>query len=476
MTVRRGKAFQLQKNIETAEQDHAGTIAAHLERASLSAMPAITIARAKERVLDSIGNLLAGVDATDNAAARSVFQGYGGNPDASVIGTGSSLPAPHAALLNAMSMRSYDFEAVGAESSDSSMVAAHISGTTVPVALAASERAGATGAQFLEALILGDDLASRLAVSSGFHTASGGDNTGTVNVMGGAAIVGKIEGFNETQYRHALGHALNQMSGTVQNLFDKASSFKLPQAMAARNAIVAADLAKAGFSGLHDALTSKFGFFTLFSPNPNPEALLKSLGESYFGDMIIKPWASCRAAHPALDAVVRMRTEHAIVASEVETVEIHVTPTTKRGFTGQDFSDAPISEVDGIFSIPYNVAVGLLEGTVRPEHLNTEYMSRPDVIDLLRRVTLVGSLPANEYQTAEAVITTRSGQVHRQRVDGVLGDIYRNPLSSEAVLEKFHLNVEFGGQKSASVARQIRDAVEHLDELDNINTLIKLLS
>lgn len=466
----------MQTNEETSERDYAGVIATHLQKATLAEMPSTAIARAKERVLDSIGNLLAGVDATGNAAARSVFHGYGGTPDATVVGTGSSLPAPHAAFLNAMSMRSYDYEAVGAESSDASMVAAHISGTTVPVALAAGERAGASGAQFLEALILGDDLASRLAVSSGFHTASGGDNTGTVNVMGGAAIVGKIEGFNETQYRHALGHALNQMSGTVQNLFDKASSFKLPQAMAARNAIVSADLAKAGFSGLHDALTSPFGFFKLFSPKPNPEALLCSLGESYFGDMIIKPWASCRAAHPALDAVVRLRKQHALDPGDVEAVEIHVTPTTKNGFTGQDFSGAPASEVDGIFSIPYNVAVGLIEGTVRPEHLSADYMTRTDVLDLLGRVTLVGSLPPHEYQTAEAIVTTRSGQTYRQRVDGVLGDIYRNPLSREAVLEKFYLNVEFGNRTTKAVSEQIQESVDHLDELDDLSTLLRMIS
>ncbi|GGH42377.1 MmgE/PrpD family protein [Microbacterium album] len=455
--------------------DYAGAIAEHLEGTGLRDMPEAAIARAKQRLIDSLGNVLAGVHATGNAAARAAFAGYGGRPEATAAGVEERLPAPHAALLNAMAMRSYDFEAVGAEAADASMVAAHISGTTVPVALAAAERAGRDGTAFLEALILGEDLASRLAVASGFHTASGGDNTGTVNVMGGAAIVGRLEGFTQRQYRDALGHALNQMAGTVQNLFDKADSFKLPQSLAARNAIVAADLAKCGFGGLDDALGAAFGFFRLFSPAPRPEALLEGLGRSFYADMIIKPWASCRAAHPALDAVLRLRSGHGLTPDDIERVEIHVTPTTKRGFTGQRFADDPRSEVDGLFSIPYNVAVGLIEGTVRPEHLDVAYMARPDVRELLERVELVDSLPPDEYQTAEAVVLTRDGRRLHQRVEDPLGDIYRNPLSDAAVRDKFRRNIEFAGREER-VGDELIAAVERVEDLDDLTPITSLLA
>ncbi|MGI8393236.1 MmgE/PrpD family protein [Leucobacter sp. W1038] len=466
----------MQSRIDTTNTNFAGVVSAHLRSARLSDMPQSVIDRAKERLLDSVGNILAGVDATGNAAARSVFLKTGDTPEATVCGVQGRTSAPHAALLNSLAMRSYDFEAVGAESADASMIAAHISGTTVPVALATGERAAASGAQVLEALILGDDLASRLAVASGFHTASGGDNTGTVNVMGGAAIAGKIAGFSEVQYRWALGHALNQMAGTVQSLFDKADSFKLPQALGARNAVVAADLAQAGFTGLKDAIHAPFGFFKMFSPNPAPEKLLEALGETFYGDMIIKPWSSCRAAHPALDAVLRVREANHLTAGEIESIEVHVTPTTKRGFTAQDFSQTPASETDGIFSIPFNVAVGMIEGTVRPEHLSVDYMRSDAVRAMLNRVSIVDTLPAGEYQTAEVIVTTKSGDRLHQRVDNILGDIYRNRLSADALLEKYYMNIEFGGQKSREQAEEIRDVIGRIDELDSISDLTRLLA
>lgn len=450
-------------------------MAEHLANTTVDSIPEKALFRAKMRLIDSIGNTFAGVRASGNSEVFHVFKSYGGAEDATVVGLDAKLPAPHAAFLNALAMRSYDFEAVGAEAGDKSMVAAHISGTTVSVGLAAAEVTGASGVEFLTALILGEDLASRLAVASGFHTASGGDNTGTVNVMGGAAIAGKLKQFTARQYQDAFGHALNQMSGTVQNLFDKALAFKLPQALAARNALFSADLAEVGFTGLDDAIGSKFGFFTLFSPDPNPEALLMGLGEEFYADMIIKPWASCRAAHPALDAVLRLRSQFNLEEHDVESVRIHVTPTTKKGFTGQDFPESPTSEVDGLFSIPYNVAVGLLEGTLRPEHLQHAYMRQEKVKRALKKVELVDSLPSHEYQTAEVVLQTRSGETLHKRVEDISGDIYRNALEEHEVLEKYRLNMEFSGLRSQEQADQLLDAIQRIDQLENIRELTRLL-
>lgn len=148
----------------------------------------------------------------------------------------------------------------------------------MPVALAMAERIGAGGRATLTALLLGDDLASRLAVASGFHAAAGGDNTGTVNAFGAVAICGKLMGFDVQQYCDGMGVALNQISGTVANLFDAVDSFKIPQANAARNGVFSAELAAAGFSGPDDALGGRFGFFDMYSPAPVPEKLFQELG------------------------------------------------------------------------------------------------------------------------------------------------------------------------------------------------------
>ena len=163
--------------------------------------------------------------------------GWGGRPDATVLGDGRLIPAHHAAMLNAALMRSFDFEPVGAEGPGQRQVAAHLTGTTVPVALAVGEREGSTGREILTALLVGEDIAARLAFGSGFDVYSGQDNTGTVNGVGATVVACLLMGLDEERTRHALGLAVNQLAGTVASIFDHASAFKLPMAFAARNAI-----------------------------------------------------------------------------------------------------------------------------------------------------------------------------------------------------------------------------------------------
>src|SRR5919205_168537 len=169
-----------------------GQIVRHVVGTDFDAIDARAVERAKVRLIDSLGNIAAGHRAQGNDAVVQLAARWGGAQESTVLVHGLRVPAHTAAMVNAVMMRSYDFEAIGAEGPDQTQVAAHISGTTVPVALAVAERVGAGGRDLLTALILGDDLASRLGVASGFDVYSGGDNTGTINGLGGAAVAAKL--------------------------------------------------------------------------------------------------------------------------------------------------------------------------------------------------------------------------------------------------------------------------------------------
>ena len=100
--------------------------------------------------------------------------------------------------------------------------------------LSVGELKAAKGRDVLTALILGDDLAARVVAASQLNIDSGWDSTGTVNMLGAAAVAGKLWGLNERQMVNAFGIALNQMAGTFLNIFDYAHTFKLPQGLAAQ--------------------------------------------------------------------------------------------------------------------------------------------------------------------------------------------------------------------------------------------------
>lgn len=430
--------------------------------------------RARHRLLDALGNTVAGHRAQGMPELVETVAGWGGRPEATVLGDGRRIPAQHAAMLNAALMRSFDFEPVGAEGPGRRQVAAHLTGTTVPVALAVGERVGATGRQVLTALLAGEDVAARLAFGSGFDVYSGQDNTGTVNGVGATITACLLLGLDEERTRHALGLVVNQLAGTVASIFDHASAFKLPMAFAARNAVTAAELAAAGVTGPVDPLGGRFGFLQTYCADPDPEVMLERLGEEFYADAVIKPWSCCRAAQPSLEACTRLLDVPGVTAETIERVTVHVTPRTAAGFVGQRFAPGECPEVSAAFSIHYTAAAALAFGTVRPEHLGPEAMADGRVQRLLERIEIQGSLDDGEVLTAEVEVRSSDGSVHRERVDSPLGDVHHAPLTEDQILEKYRLNAAFSGRVTEDVAARGIAAVAAVEDLPDVGRLTGL--
>jgi 2-methylcitrate dehydratase PrpD len=477
--------------------------------------------RAHLRVIDSVGCALAGHLAPGLSELVETAASWGPGP-ATVIGTHRTLSVRGAALANAALTRAFDFEPVSAEGPGGEEVAAHLSGTSVPVALAEGQRHGATGTQVLEALTLGDDVAARLAVGSGFDVYSGQDNTGTVNVVGSAAVAARLAGLSPADLVAAWGVAVQRAGGSVAPIFADAPTFRLPMAFAAESAVTAVELARAGWAGEPDPLAGRFGFLDRFCPGATPELMLASLGEVYCADRVIKPWSSCRASHPSLEAAARLHGALLLaagasqpddgvpgpgapapltgaaapagtpapaggaageapapaptlggLATQVRDVVVHVTPRTAAGFVGTPWAPGDWPEVAAAFSIPFTTAAALLTGTLLPRTLLGA--AEGEVGELARRVRIEPSLAPDEHLTAEVELTLADGRVLRERVDAPLGDRHHSPLAAEAVHAKFLANAELGGHSPAS-ARAALDALLALPGAASLTDLFAALA
>lgn len=434
-----------------------------------------TVNRAKWRILDSFGVIIAGANGAGCDMMIDLVRKWGGAEESTLLVHGGKFPAHNAAMANSLMMRSFDFEAIEAEGENMTSSPAHISGTTVPTAFAMAEQQGASGKEFITALVLGDDLASRLGAASGFNVYAGWDNTGTINAFGATAIACKLLNLNFRQIRDAFGIVLNQLGGTIAHLNDKTMAFKLPIALSARNGIFSAELAQRGYSGPIDAILGKQGYFDMYCSDPKPEGLNKDLGKKFYADCVIKPYSSCRATHPSIDAVMSIVKSHEVDPENIEEIIIHVTPRTLAGFVGQPFVMGEVPQIDGAFSIRFTAANAILRKAVRPEHFSREAMSDPRISMLLDKMKLVDSLPPTEYLTAEAEIKMKDGQIYKSRTDVPRGDIYKNPMSIEEIIAKYRDNVAFSGTISRERAEEVLQIVEKLEELDDVRKISRLL-
>lgn len=461
--------------MQTRTPDLLDTLIEHALETQFTDLPTPTVQRVSQRLLDSVGAGLAGHQADGAAKLRKVVAAWGEGTQAQVLGTAQRLPASSAAFLNATLIRSFDFEPVEADGPGGRTVAAHISGTTVPVALASGQSTGASGAEVITALAVGDDLTARLAVAGGFDVYSGQDNTGTVNVIGASLIASRLLGLDHETTRHAVGIAVNQAAGSVAAIFDGENSFKLPMAFAARAGINAAQLAGAGMRGAQDPLTGKHGYFEVFTTDPDPLLALQGLGESFHGDCTIKPFASCRAAQPSLQACAELVTKHSVRAEDVECLSVHVTERTLNGFVGARFKDGETRTTAALFSIHLTAAVALLHGTVRPEHLTAKALADPRLTNLLGRIELAGTLPNNQRLTAEVTARLKDGSIKHVRVEHPDGNILRTALSQEAIDEKFAQNLAFGTPQLIERSNALREQLNNLGAAANLEKLFETL-
>ena len=160
----------------------------------------------KKQILDTLGSILAGSMSENIGQLVDLIKDWGGKEESTILGYGGKAPCIQAALINGWSASVLDFD----DFHDRDFI--HTSREIVPAALAVAERKGAVGGKdFMVAVVLGVDVACRIARAVLIHRESG--FLTVPNFFGAAAAAGKLLGFDEEKLKNALGIALMQVSG-----------------------------------------------------------------------------------------------------------------------------------------------------------------------------------------------------------------------------------------------------------------------
>src|SRR5262249_40664965 len=118
-----------------------------------------------------------------------------------------------------------------------------------------------------------------------------------------------------------------QLSGTMQAHTEGSGLLAMQMGFAARNAIVACDLAARGFDGPKNVLEGPFGYFKLYEPDGSPAHVVQELGGRCFtAELAPKPFPSGRATHGVIEACLALRREHRIASDAIERVTAQVPP------------------------------------------------------------------------------------------------------------------------------------------------------
>lgn len=410
-----------------------------------AALPSETVHAVRRHVLDTFGAALAGARQPEPVAALAAASiVYGASGPSILWGRSERLPPAVAALVNGTAAHALELDdASGCD---------HSGAVVVPAVMAALPLASAaTDDDFLAAIAVGYDLGRRVLEAAGgydAHNNAGWHSTGTCGVFGATAAVSRLMGHDAETTGHALGIAGSFASGTWAFLADGAMTKRLHPGHAAAAGVLAATLARSGLSGPAGVFDAPWGGFlsTYAREHGSVAVLTEGLGESWrIHRSSIKPFASCRGTHAAVEAVLALRAEGATPAN-VEAVEIGVHPTIVRMCGGTKINTL----VDAQMSLPYAVAVALIHGAADLPMFAERVRQDPAVLAQVRRVTVTEDAAAPSNVAANVSLRLATGAVQQRAIEVPIGSAAR-PLPDEALRAKYRSLAEpILGREAAS--------------------------
>ncbi len=354
-------------------------------KASFADLTPEVLEPAKKAFMDCLGVTIAGSLEDVGKIIRDFVKETGGNPVSTVIGGGFRTSPALAALANGTMAHAMDYDDGGA-----ARIPIHPSVSILPVALALGDSQGASGKDMLLAYILGVEIETKMTtVVPMSHFTRGWHPTATLGTLGATAAAAKLLKLKAPQIEMAMGIAASLAGGLRLNFGTMTKP--LHAGNSAKNGIIAATLAKKGFTSAPDVLETSVGFLEVFC-NKGEYSLNEDgipLGKPFHiakPGLGLKKYPSCRGTHQAISALSDILKIHKIAPQAVEIIECDYFNTGD----GDEHLSRPYAQTpeEGKFSIEHCLGVLLMDGEVGLTQFTPDRLLDPAVQEMRLKVKL----------------------------------------------------------------------------------------
>jgi hypothetical protein len=363
-------------------------------------LPAAVVDRAKGVTLEALVSALVAHDMPAGKEALALMQeeetGSGGA--ATVLCSGAKLTKAGAAFVNT--------EIIFAGGKwDTFRMLTHPGTAILPAALAAAEANGASGTTFLTGVAAAYEVMERMAaefiptvMTRGFHASP------VFGIFGAAIAAAKIGGLDAEQIHGTIAQCVNLASGNLEGA--RSGGRLLREGGAVRNALLAVALGRRGIPGGETVLEGDAGFYHAYAGNNRGElrysftgdnhadlaAITRDLGREWiFLETLYRIYSTAGYNIAHIDVTAALCAEHGITYDQIDRIEA-VVNWLETEYPSPLFPSRGIENPPSVGSTQYFTAYGavargypLLRGG-QPGRGETD---PPEVLDLMRRVTLI---------------------------------------------------------------------------------------
>ena len=444
------------------------SLAKYAARASFADLSVESRRQLPIHILDSLGCCIAALGAGPVEACREQVAEFGGAGPCALIGGGQANPI-YAAFWHTVLVRYVDFMDNFLAPTETCHTADNFG---VPLTIA--DYAGGSGRDLMLAVALGYTVQSRFVDHANFMT-SGFDHT-TQLAFSHNAAAGRLLGLSERQIANAMAMAAVSDASFAVVRAKPLSQWKgLASAQSALGAMNTLFLARRGVEGPLQVVEGPLGIDHLLRMKINID--WDKQGYEGVVESTIKKYNSMIHTQSAVHCMVELAKQNKIDPGKIVSIETEVFQLAYDfaggGLYGRDRVIQTKEQAD--HSLPYLLAVALLDGDVQPAQFKPDRIIKADVQGLLKKVSVRAKHEyTDEYpgkMPAKITVRFQDGKVIEHEVQDYPG-LASHPFTWEDSIEKFDRLV--AGRADQGLCREIKDAVRSLENIQ-VKDLMKLL-
>jgi 2-methylcitrate dehydratase len=432
-------------------------------------LPPEVVACAKSFLYDSIGCAFGGYRTEDVGIATRVVEEGGGNPQATLIGSGKKVSVIDASFLNSLMIRALDFNDIYWKQDPS-----HPS-DIMPAAFACGELAGRSGKDLIVGIVLGHEIEMRLCEAAFPGIREVGWHHATLTAFASPFVAARLLGLGVEETVNAVGisasHSASFGSVTAGTLTMMKNTV---DPMACRSGVEGALLARKGYEGPEPIFEGREGLGHCISDEWKWEIMTDGLGSAFRILQCSMKGAPVEALiHTPLTVGLSLREKHGLAADDVESVQVKTIRRAAEILSDPSKYD-PQTRETADHSLPYCLAVALADGKVTTQSFTKERILDPALRPLLARIEVVDE-PEFEslfprLQPCEVTIRTSDGRELRDRMDYPMGDP-RNPMTPKQMDDKFDSLA--GPCLSPGANAMVKAAIDDADAAPTVRELME---